>query len=419
MKEIISKITARQILDSRGNPTIETTITSSSGITARASVPSGASVGKFEAVELRDRNQDYYNGKSVIKAVTNINDCILEKLTGKDILNQYEIDKIMCDADETKNKSRLGANAILSVSLAAARLAAKTLNIPIFKYIGGINANILPVPFINILNGGVHADNNLDFQEFMIVPLNFENFSEALHAGYKIFNSLKDILKKNRLSVSVGDEGGFAPKISSNEEAINYLTDAIIEAGYDDKTVKIALDIASSELYSGGKYNIENNQYTSEEFCYYLKNLVEKYPIYSIEDGMAQDDILGWKFLSKHLSDKIMLVGDDLMVTNSSRIKMCIEEEIANSVLIKLNQIGTLSETLEAIKTAKNSGYKTIISHRSGETCDSFIADLAVGVNAGYIKTGSLSRSERIEKYNRLLEIENILQNNSKYSLYF
>lgn len=418
MENIIKRVTARQISDSRGNPTIETTIYTENGIAAKASVPSGASVGKYEAIELRDGNKDYYRGKSVLKAVQNVNDCINKLIAGKNVADIEEIDKLMIEADGTENKSNLGANATLSVSLAAARCAAKTLNIPLFQYIGGINANTMPIPFINILNGGAHANNDLDFQEFMIVPLGFDSFSEAFRASNDIFFALKSILDSNGYPTSVGDEGGFAPELETNEQAIKMLMRAIERAGYDFNQVKIAIDAASSEFYENKHYALisESVDLTSDEMIEYLNNLVKKYPIISIEDGMSQDDRDGWKNLTGLLGDEIMLVGDDLMVTNPSRIKDCVSEKIANSVLIKPNQIGTLSETMQAVDTAKKSGYKTIISHRSGETSDTFIADLAVGVNSGFIKTGSLCRSERTAKYNRLLEIEAMLHNNSIYS---
>jgi len=418
MRNKISKITARQILDSRGNPTIEATVLTENGVCGTAAVPSGASVGKFEAVELRDGNKEYFKGKSVLKAVQNVNECICKILTGKDVFDQFEIDKIMIDEDGSENKSNFGANAILSVSLACARAAAKSADMPLFRYIGGINANVMPVPMINIINGGVHADNELDFQEFMIVPIGFHSFSDAIRCAHDIFHTLKDILHEEGFTTAVGDEGGFAPELECNEDAIKTLISAIEKAGYDTNEVKIAIDAASSEFYEDGFYNLSGEELVlnSEQMCEYLYNFVSKYPIISIEDGMAEEDMFGWKMLTERMQDKIMLVGDDLMVTNTKRIKNCIEQNIANSVLIKPNQTGTLSETLSAVKTAKDFGYNTIISHRSGETADTFIADLAVGLNAGFIKTGSLSRSERLEKYNRLLKIENVLKNNATFS---
>lgn len=417
MKNTITDIYARQILDSRGNPTIETVILTERGVSAKASVPSGASVGKFEALELRDSNKDYYRGKSVLKAVQNVNNCISKLLKNRNVLDSTKIDVLMIEEDNTDNKSNLGANAILSVSLAVAKCAAKTLGIPLFQYIGGIDAKRIPVPFINILNGGVHADNDLDFQEFMIVPFGFENFSEAIRAANDVFFELKKILKSSGYSTSVGDEGGFAPELETNEQAIRMVMKAIDGAGYDYNQIKIAIDAASSEFYENGYYSLisESRTLTSDEMLEYINSLITKYPIISIEDAMSEDDRLGWQKLTKTDGEKIMLVGDDLMVTNPKRIKECIQENIANTVLIKPNQIGTVTETINAVNIAKSAGYKTIISHRSGETSETFIADLAVGLNAGYIKTGSLSRSERTEKYNRLLEIESMLDN-STYS---
>ncbi len=421
MRNAITSINARQILDSRGNPTIETTIATELGIFGKASVPSGASVGKFEAVELRDNNKEYYQGKSVLKAVQNINDCLNKALIGQNVFSQYKIDKIMIDLDETNNKSNLGANAILSVSLAVARCAAQSANMQLFRYIGGINSHIMPVPMINIINGGAHANNDLDFQEFMIAPVGFKDFSSALEASNNVFHTLKTILNEEGYSTSVGDEGGFAPELEGNEQAIEMIMKSIETAGYDTDKIKIALDVAASEFYENNHYNLqgENLYLNSEEMVNYLGKFVEKYPILSIEDGMAEDDIDGWKKLTERFTKEIMLVGDDLMVTNPVKIATFILDNIANSVLIKPNQIGTLTETMQSVEISKNGRYNTIISHRSGETADTFIADLAVGLNAGYIKTGSLSRSERTEKYNRLLEIEKILKNNSIYSLHF
>ncbi len=418
MKNIIKQISARQILDSRGNPTIETTIYTEKNIKAKASVPSGASVGKYEAKELRDNNKNYYRGKSVLKAVQNVNDCINKLLVGADVIDIYNIDKIMIEADGTYDKSNLGANAILSVSLAAARCASKTLNVPLFRYIGGINAVHMPIPFINILNGGVHANNDIDFQEFMIVPYGFESYTEAMIAANNVFFSLKDVLEEIGYSISVGDEGGFAPELETNEEAIRILMTAIEKAGYNFEQIKIAIDAASSEFYDEGMYELtsESRYMTSEEMSDYIKDITCKYPIISIEDGMAQDDFSGWKNLTDNLSKEIMLVGDDLMATNPLRIRECIKEKTANSVLIKPNQIGTLTETIKAVQIAKEARYKTIISHRSGETEDTFISDLAVGLNTGFIKTGSLCRSERTVKYNRLFEIESMLKDNAIYS---
>lgn len=414
MSSAIKNIHARQILDSRGNPTIEVEVVLFSGEKGVASVPSGASKGKYEALELRDNEPDF-DGKSVNIAVDNVNKIIAPVLLNKDVTEQYNIDNILLELDGTQSKANLGANAILGVSLACARASANYNEIPLYKYLGGIDANILPVPMMNIINGGVHADNNIEFQEFMIAPVGAKSFSEAMQMGVEIFYTLKKILKKMGLSISVGDEGGFAPNLNSNSEAIEIIIDAIEKANYTTEQVKICLDIASSEFYNNGKYFIQGNYYSNSDLAEILENLVMDYPIISIEDGMAQEDWEGWRLLSTRLNKKCQLVGDDLFVTNISRIKKGIEESIANSVLIKLNQIGTLSETLDAICYAKNFGYTTIISHRSGETEDTFISDLSVGVNSKQIKTGSLSRSERVAKYNRLLKIEQQLGDSAKY----
>ena len=414
MSSAIKNIHARQILDSRGNPTIEVEVVLFSGEKGVASVPSGASKGKYEALELRDNEPDF-DGKSVNIAVDNVNKIIAPVLLNKDVTEQYNIDNILLELDGTQSKANLGANAILGVSLACARASANYNEIPLYKYLGGIDANILPVPMMNIINGGVHADNNIEFQEFMIAPVGAKSFSEAMQMGVEIFYTLKKILKKMGLSISVGDEGGFAPSLNSNSEAIEIIIDAIEKANYTTEQVKICLDIASSEFYNDGKYFIQGNYYSNSDLAEILENLVMDYPIISIEDGMAQEDWEGWRLLSTRLNKKCQLVGDDLFVTNISRIKKGIEESIANSVLIKLNQIGTLSETLDAICYAKNFGYTTIISHRSGETEDTFISDLSVGVNSKQIKTGSLSRSERVAKYNRLLKIEQQLGDSAKY----
>lgn len=415
MKNIIKKISARQILDSRGNPTVEATVEAENGVIGVAQVPSGASKGKLEALELRDNTPHFFGGKSVLKAVQNVNDCINKLLCGADVFEQFENDYAMLNADGTDEKSKFGANAILSVSSAMAKCAANSLNIPLYKYFGGINSHILPVPMINILNGGVHADNELGIQEFMIMPLRFNTFEEAIAASYEVFNSLKSILKKEGLSTSVGDEGGFAPELENTEQAIIAIMNAIESAGYNFEQIKIALDCAASEFWQDGVYEFENNEFTSVEMAEYLSDLTNKYPIYSIEDGMASDDTAGWLSLSEKLKDKVMLVGDDLMVTNPVLIEKFALMNIANSVLIKPNQIGTISETIMAIETARNFNYKTIVSHRSGDTCDSMIADLAVGLNSCFIKTGSLTRAERTSKYNRLLQIENMLQAHAKY----
>lgn len=414
MSSSIKNIHARQILDSRGNPTLEVDVILFSGDMGTASVPSGASKGKFEAVELRD-NEDIYDGKGVQKAVYNVNKIIAPALMNKNVANQYLIDKTITNLDSTENKSTLGANAMLGVSMACARASANYYKIPLFEYLGGIYGRTLPVPMMNILNGGVHASNSIEFQEFMIAPVGAESFSHAIQMGAEIFYALKKILKHRNLSLEVGDEGGFAPHLNSNSDAIEIIVDAILKAGYTTDEVKICLDIASSEIYNNGRYFINDYGYKSEEFAEILEQLVNDYPIISIEDGMAQDDWAGWKILTQKLKDKCQIVGDDLFVTNIERIKEGVKNSVANSVLIKLNQIGTVSETLDSIHYSKNNGYTTIISHRSGETEDTFIADLAVGVNSGQIKTGSLSRSERVAKYNRLLKIEQYLGENAKY----
>lgn len=415
MSSSIKNIRARQILDSRGNPTLEVEVELYSGEKACASVPSGASTGKFEAVELRDKNSEIYGGKSVMVVVNNVNKIIAPALIGDDVLKQYDIDKKIIELEGTDNKGKLGANATLGVSLACARVAAKYYGQELYEYLGGICGNTLPVPMMNILNGGVHANNKLEFQEFMIAPVGAENFSHAIQIGAEIFYSLKSILKKRGLSVGVGDEGGFAPELETNIDAIELLIDAILTAGYSTDSVKICLDVASSEFFNGNKYYIRGQGYSSEEFVEILSKLVEEFPIVSIEDGLSQEDWAGWEFLTKQLGNRCQLVGDDLFVTNLRRIKMGVEKCCANSVLIKPNQIGTLSETLDAIKFSKSNGYTTVISHRSGETEDTFIADLSVGVNSGLIKTGSLSRGERIAKYNRLLKIEEILGSSATF----
>lgn len=411
MSSIISQIWAREILDSRGNPTVEAEVYLEDGTYGVAAVPSGASTGTFEAAELRD-GDDRYNGKGVQKAVENIIEEIADELVGYDALDQRTIDEVMIELDGTENKSRLGANAILAVSLATAKAAANYLGIPLFQYLGGIQARYLPVPLMNILNGGKHADNNVDIQEFMIAPAGASTFSEALRIGAEVYHSLKKVLSESGLSTSVGDEGGFAPNLSSNEEAIEYLMRAIEAAGYEPGVdVFLALDVAASELYENGLYVLksENLKLSSDELIEYYTKLVEKYPIVSIEDGMHEEDWEGWKKLTEALGSDIQIVGDDLFVTNIMRLERGIEEDIANAILIKLNQIGTLTETLETIELAQMYGYNWIISHRSGETEDSTIAHLAVGTNANQIKTGAPARSERVAKYNELLRIEEIL----------
>ncbi len=414
MSSTIKNIHARQILDSRGNPTIETEVILTTGDAGIASVPSGASTGRFEAVELRDNKEDF-DGKSVMTAVNNVNKIIAPALINHSVLNQYSIDKMLIDLDGTDNKGNLGANALLGVSMACSRAAANYYKLPLYEYIGGMSAQILPVPMMNILNGGVHANNGLEFQEFMIAPVGAENFTHALQIGAEIFYSLKNILKKRSLPTGVGDEGGFAPALETNTDALELVIEAIQKANYTTEDVKICLDIASSEFYNGGKYFIRGNGYTNYEFIEILEKLVSEFPIISIEDGMSQEDWEGWQILTERLGKKCQLVGDDLFVTNITRISQGVEHNAANSVLIKLNQIGTVSETIDAVSYAKAHGYTTVISHRSGETEDTFIADLAVGLKSGQIKTGSLSHSERIAKYNRLLKIEQRLGASAKY----
>lgn len=399
----IKNVYAREILDSRGNPTVEVEVTLESGIKGVASVPSGASTGKNEAIELRDNDKNRYHGKGVLKAVNNVNEIIAPLLIGKDSLNQREIDNIMLKEDGTNNKSRLGANAILGVSLANLKAAAMYSGKELYEYLG--NDYSMPRCMMNILNGGVHANNGLDFQEFMIVPSK-NKYNENLRMGSEIFNALKSVLRDKNLLCGVGDEGGFAPNITTTNEALELISEAIEKSGYIlGKDVYIALDVAASEFYNVGVYKLEGKNYTSDELVNYYLNLVNKYHIISIEDGMAEDDFEGWKILTEKLSN-IQLVGDDLFVTNKSLLKRGIDMGIANAILIKLNQIGTVSETIDTINLAKDNGYKTIISHRSGETEDNYIADFAVGLNLGQIKTGSLSRGERTSKYNRLLRIE-------------
>jgi enolase len=408
MMEIVM-IQARQILDSRGNPTIETDVYLENGVIGRAAVPSGASTGEFEAVELRDGDNQFYGGKGVMKAINNVNEIIGPELVGYDATDQILIDMKMIELDGTENKSNLGANAILSVSMAVARAAAQSLEIPLFRYLGGTSACRLPVPMSNIINGGSHADNNVDLQEFMIMPLGAGSFSQALQINTEIFHTLKTILKGMGYSTSVGDEGGFAPNLKTNEEAVEVIIKAIEASGYRaGEDVFIALDPAASEFYKQGKYHLksEGKQLSSEEMVDYYVNLCDKYPIISIEDGLAEEDWDGWRLLTEKLGNRIQIVGDDLFVTNKERLARGIANACGNSILIKLNQIGTVTETLATIELAKTASYTTVISHRSGETCDTFIADLAVAVNAGQIKTGSLCRSERIAKYNQLLRIE-------------
>ena len=418
---IITDIIARQVLDSRGNPTVEVDVHTDDGAIGRAAVPSGASTGKHEAVELRDGDKKRYGGKGVLKAVSNVNDIISNELYGWDITDQCGLDQTMLDLDATDNKSKLGANAILAVSLAAAKAAAQTVNLPLYRYIGGSNARILPVPMMNILNGGAHADNKIDFQEFMVMPIGAESFSEGLRWGVEIFHSLKTVLKDKGYSTNVGDEGGFAPNIQSNEEAIETVLKAIEKAGYKPGSqVSIAMDAAISECYidKEKKYHFHKSggpKMSAEEMVEYWVNWVKKYPIISIEDGMAEDDWKGWKLLTEKLGDKIQIVGDDLFVTNVNRIQKGIKENVANALLVKVNQIGSLSETMDAVSLAQFNSYNTVMSHRSGETEDNTIADLAVALGCGQIKTGSASRSDRMAKYNQLLRIEEELGANAFY----
>ncbi|MEI9952022.1 MAG: phosphopyruvate hydratase [Pseudomonadota bacterium] len=415
MPEII-QVNAREILDSRGNPTVEAEVQTDSGL-GRAAVPSGASTGEHEAIELRDDDKKRYLGKGVTKAVANINDQLGPALIGLSALDQPAIDQVLLDLDGTPNKSKLGANAILAVSMAVARAAADTVGLPLWRYLGGIQARVLPTPLMNIINGGMHADSGLEVQEFMVVPMGFDTFAEALRCGTEIFHSLKAILKKEGMTTSVGDEGGFAPRLASNEEAIQRIIVAIEAAGYKPgEHVGIALDAAASEFYKDGKYTWDKKSHTAAELCEVYVKLCAKYPLVSIEDGFAEDDWDGWKLLTDKLGSKVQLVGDDLFVTNKQRLARGIEKKIANSILIKLNQIGSLTETLDTIRLASTAGYTSIISHRSGETEDSFIADLAVATNAGQIKTGSLSRSDRIAKYNQLLRIAEELGDEQVYS---
>lgn len=423
----IEDIRARQILDSRGNPTVEVDVKLIDGSIGRASVPSGASTGIYEAKELRDNVKGEYMGKGVQKAIDNINSIITPNLLGEDAFDQQLIDGLMKEMDGSFNKSTLGANAMLAVSLACARAGAEALGIPLYRYLGGLNGRVLPTPMMNILNGGAHANNNIDFQEFMISPVGMSTFSEALQAGSEIFHTLKIILNEKGLATTVGDEGGFAPNLNSTRDAIEVVISAIEKAGYNTNNVKLCLDVAASELYeegecSGGVCSLsqyylkgENKKMTSEQMIDYLAELVQDYPIISIEDGLAQDDWLGWQNLTQKLGNKCQLVGDDLFVTNTKRLLEGIEKKAANSILIKPNQIGTLTETMEAVLLASENNYSAVISHRSGETEDSFIADLAVAVNCGLIKTGSLSRTDRLAKYNELIRIEEELGAGGKY----
>jgi len=417
MEEQIQTIQAREILDSRGNPTLEVDLYLKGGWFGRAAVPSGASTGAFEAVELRDGDKKRYLGRGVLEAVKNVNEILAPELSGNSVLDQKDLDLKMIELDGTANKSRLGANAILGVSLAAARAAANMLDLPLYRYIGGLTASLLPVPFMNILNGGEHADNNMDIQEFMIVPLGAETFSRALQMGTEVFHQLKKILQTRGLNTNVGDEGGFAPNLESSEAALELIVEAITSAGYrPGEDISLALDPAASEFYRDGSYHLEGNTYSNEEIIAYYQDLVKRFPLISIEDGLDEEDWTGWRSMTAALGEKIKIIGDDLFVTKPERLKRGIDSETANSILIKLNQIGTLSETLETIFMADSAGYSWMISHRSGETDDSFIADLAVGTGAGMIKTGAPSRIDRVAKYNQLLRIEEQLGRSAVYA---
>ena len=415
---MITDVYAREILDSRGNPTVEVEVELEDGTVATAAVPSGASTGMFEAVELRDGVKERYLGKGVQKAVENVNEIIAQAIIGEEASDQVYIDELLISLDGTENKGNLGANAILGVSMAVARASAASAGLPLYQYVGGMNAKELPVPMMNILNGGAHADNNVDIQEFMIMPVGADDFSEALRMCAEVYHTLKKVLHDKGLASGVGDEGGFAPNLGSNEEALQVIVEAIEKAGYTPgEDMKLALDVASSEIYKDGKYELagEGKVLTSEEMVAYYEYLVGKYPIVSIEDGLAEEDWDGWKVLTERLGKRIQLVGDDLFVTNTERLARGIEMGVANSILIKVNQIGTLTETFEAIELAKRAGYTCVISHRSGETEDTTIADIAVAVNAGQIKTGAPNRSERVAKYNQLLRIEDMLGSSSQY----
>ncbi|MEN6566753.1 MAG: phosphopyruvate hydratase [Veillonellales bacterium] len=414
----IVDIFAREILDSRGNPTVEVDVVLEDGSLGRAAVPSGASTGMYEAVELRDGDKSRYGGKGVLKAVENINNTIAPELVGLDALDQVAIDSEMLELDGTPNKGKLGANAILGVSIAVAKAAAISQGLPLYQYLGGFNAKELPVPMMNILNGGKHADNNVDIQEFMVMPVGASCFAEALRMNAEVYHNLKKVLKDRGLSTAIGDEGGFAPNLSSNEEALSVIVEAIKKAGYKPgEEIALAIDTAASEIFRDGKYNLagEGVVKTSSEMVEFYAGLADKYPIISIEDGLSEDDWEGWNLLTKRLGGKLQLVGDDIFVTNTKRLKRGIKEQVANSILIKVNQIGTLTETFDTIEMAKRAGYTCVISHRSGETEDATIADIAVAVNAGQIKTGAPARTDRVAKYNQLLRIEEELGNVSQY----
>jgi enolase len=415
MPEIV-QVHAREILDSRGNPTVEAEVETTSGF-GRAAVPSGASTGEHEAIELRDGDKKRYLGKGVLQAVQNVNEKLGPALVGMSVLDQNAIDQRLLELDGTANKGKLGANSILAISMATARAAADVVGLPLWRYLGGAQARVLPTPLMNIVNGGAHADNGLEIQEFMIVPLGFETFSDALRAGTEVFHNLKSILKKDGLTTAVGDEGGFAPRLGTNEDALKRILSAIEAAGYKPgEQIGLGLDCAASEFFKDGKYTFDKKPHTAAELADVYVQLADKYPIVSIEDGFAEDDWDGWKLITDKLGDRVQLVGDDLFVTNKERLARGIEKGIANSILIKLNQIGTLTETLDTIRLGATAGYTSVISHRSGETEDAFIADLAVATNAGQIKTGSLSRSDRIAKYNQLLRIASELDDGQVYS---
>ncbi|MDD3863139.1 MAG: phosphopyruvate hydratase [Eubacteriales bacterium] len=417
----IEEVYAREVLDSRGNPTVEVEVWLEDNTMGRAIVPSGASTGIHEAVELRDGDKNRYGGKGVLQAVKNVNTVIASAVVGMDALDQTGLDRKLIELDATENKGKLGANAILGVSIATARAAAESLGLPLFQYLGGINAKTLPTPMMNILNGGEHADNTVDIQEFMIMPVGAKSFGQALQMGAEVFHSLKAVLKARGLNTAVGDEGGFAPNLATNEEAIRVILEAVEKAGYrPGEDIQIALDVAASGMYDAAseKYNMKGEGVvrSAQEMIQYYQMLVDKYPIISIEDGLAEDDWTGWKLLTEALGDRIQLVGDDLFVTNTERLSRGIRENISNSILIKVNQIGTLTETFDAVEMAKRAGYTTVISHRSGETEDSTIADIAVALNTGQIKTGSLSRTDRIAKYNQLLRLEDSLGDSAVYA---
>ena len=415
----IVDVVAREILDSRGNPTVEADVLLETGAFGRAAVPSGASTGSREAIELRDKDPKRFNGKGVLKAVENVNTEIAEALMGLDAQDQVFIDKTLIDLDGSENKSKMGANAILAVSMAVAKAASDDLGIPLYRYFGGMMARQMPVPMMNILNGGAHANNSLDIQEFMIMPVGASSFKESLRAGAEIFQALKKLLNQKGFSTAVGDEGGFAPNLKNHEEALQYICEAIMQTGYTPgRDVYLALDCAASEFYKDGRYHLEGEKkwFNAFEFCDYLQQLTQEFPILSIEDGTAENDWEGWKLLTDRFKNKVQIVGDDLFVTNTKLLKEGIAQKIANSILIKVNQIGTLTETLAAVEMAQKAGYTAVISHRSGETEDTLIADIAVGLNAGQIKTGSLSRSDRLAKYNQLLRIEEDLGDAAQYA---